>query len=129
MRDTVFGPAELLLPACMGAAAGAFFFCAPLVTVKYVGAATLIFLFRLALPRLFPKTPARYTLPVTAFFSMLLCAGIVSFASLPSIDSLLLSLCEGAVAGACAAFWHRVFLLLPGGKKLPSYSSAPYSYG
>ncbi len=111
-------PMELLLPASLGAAAGAFVFSAPMVTLKYVGATTLIFLFRLALPRFFPKTQERYTLPTTAFFCTLLCAGIVSFASLPSADSLIFSLCEGAVAGASAAFWHRVFLLLPGGKKL-----------
>ena len=111
-------PMGLLLPASLGAAAGAFLFCEPLATLKYVGTATLTFLLRLALPRLFPKTQERFTLPVTAFFCMLLCAGIVSFTDLPSVDSLLLSLCEGAVAGACAAFWHRVFLLLPDGKKL-----------
>lgn len=111
-------PFPALIPACMGAAAGAFVFCEPLVTLENVGAVTLIFLFRIAARRVFPDVKDRFALPVIGFLSVLICGGVVSFVSMPSAESLLLSLCEGAIAGAGAAFWNRVFVLLPGGKRL-----------
>ena len=111
-------PAFCLLPTCLGAAAGAFVFCEPMVTLKYVGAAALIFLLRLTLPRLFPQTRALLLQPAICFFSVFLCAGVVGFADAPGTETALLSLCEGALAGACAAFWRRVFVLLPGGRRL-----------
>ena len=116
-------PSFALIPACMGAAAGAFVFCPPLVTLEYVGAVALIFLFRVSVPRLFPAAQNRYTLPAAGFFSVLICAGVVSFVDAPSMESLLLSLCEGAITGAAAAFWNRVFVLLPGGSRLSAASA------
>ena len=115
-------PDLYLLPAGFGAAGGSFLLGSPYVTLKNVGGIGLIVLFRLTLPRIFPKTHRQFLLPAIGFFSVFLSAGIVSFADSPGLESMLLSFCEGAVAAAAAAFWRRVFVLLPDGRRLTAAS-------
>ena len=111
-------PEAYLLPAGLGAAAGAFVFCPPMRTLKYVGAVMLTFLFRFASSRLIKNENPAVVCPAVSFLSVFLSAAAVVFVQSPDAQSVLLAFCESLIAGAAAAFWRRVFVLLPGRSSL-----------
>ena len=106
-----------LLPAALGSAVGALVFHAPMDALKYIGAVTLIFLFRTANDRFLKAGRTVWITPLVAFSSVLVCAVVTGAALGTDVSGVVVAVCEALIAGACAAFSMRVFALLPGGLK------------
>ena len=120
---TAGADAALLLPAGLGAAVGAALFLPPLAALKYAGAVLLAVLFRFGAAWLTPDAGDGRVRPFAAAVSVFLCGAAVSFTQIPGVEPLLLSFCEAVIAGVTAAFWRRVFVLLP--EKTGLFAAAP----
>ena len=113
-----------LLPAALGGAAGALLFHDALTALKYIGAITLIFIFRAAHDRLLRPGMELWLFPLVSFFSVGLCAAVVLLAQgAAEWPDLVLLLCEALVAGAGACFAWRMFQLFPAG--LQTFGGSP----
>ena len=106
-------PGALLLPSVLGGALGALAFQSPMNALKDAGALTLIYVLRSAHDRLYKGDRTMLVYPLICFISLFACGGAVLFAVGFSGTALLVTVCEALAAGACACFFHRVFLLLP----------------
>ena len=116
-------PDRFFLSAAIGASLGAFAFHDALQTLKYIGAAVLILLFRAA-GRVFDRRGRSLLLrPAAAFFGVLLSAAAILLTRVPQPETVLLALCESLIALAACAFWQRTFALLPDVRNL--FSAAP----
>lgn len=113
---------KYLLPCALGSALGSLLFLSPIVAVKNIGAALLIYVFRQAHFRLAGGKNRQLFLPVIAFFAVFTSAGIVSLTDHPGASSLLINLAEGVLAAAGTCFSMRAFLITEGQIK-PVFSS------
>ena len=116
-------PGLLLLPSALGGALGALMFRSPMAALKYAGTLTLICVLRSAHDRLFRGDRTLVVYPLICFASLFASGSAVLLAVGFTWTRLLITLCEALAAGACACFFHRVFLLLPA-KTQPVGSSA-----
>lgn len=105
-----------VLPAALGSAAGALLFHDALTALKYIGAVTLIFIFRTAYDRFVRPGRELWLFPLAAFGSVGLCSAVIVLAEgTAAWTDLVVLLCEALIAGAGACFSLRMFALFPGG--------------
>ena len=103
-----------VLPSAVGGALGALVFFEPLAALKYAGTLTLVFIIRTAGEKHSLKGKEQLIYPLTAFFSLLVCSGLVSVFSGLTAAGLVVILCESLLAAGGSCFSRRLFTIFPG---------------
>jgi len=103
-----------VLPSAIGGAAGALVFSEPVSALKYAGSLTLICVLRAAYEKITLKGKELLVYPVMAFFSVLVCSGVISIATGLTLSGLIVIFCEALLSAGCACVSYRLFTLFPG---------------
>ncbi len=108
-------PPLYVLPAALGGAVGALLFQPSLAALKYIGAVTLVFIFRFAYDHILRVGREILVFSLFSFLSVLTSAVVVGLAQQTYWTDTVVTVCESLISGAATCFFYRAFTLFPSG--------------